>query len=225
MNSDTGNLTLPLEPNEKLEKLISEFGEEYTYPAREIFLEPGMYLKDVIYIKSGRTRHYMVGSDGSEKILYTLTDGWFFGETPCSMNKPTGLYSKTEIKTILYKIPAKTYQNLLDSNKIFRDAVLESYSRKMLNLRYEVANLTFNSCKDRLKRLFCTTADTAKLIEDQWYNLKVNYNQYELSTIVGGSRVTVSKLIGELCCDGFIRVVNRTMQVNAKKYKDYSDEN
>ncbi len=222
MNFDTGNLKLPLEPNKKLEKLICDYGQECIYPARHIFLEPGMHLKDVVYIMHGRTRHYMVGSDGTEKILYTLSDGWFFGETPCSVNEPTGLYSKTEIKTTLYKIPLAIYQNLLDNNKLFRDAVLESYAKKMLIMRYEIANLTFNSCKDRLKRLFCSNADISQLIEDQWYNLKVNYNQYELSTIVGGSRVTVSKLISELCCDGFIRVLNRTIQVNAKKYIEYS---
>lgn len=224
MNFDTGNLTLPHEPNEKLEMLIRDYGQECVYPARHIFLEPGMYIKAVIYIMRGRTRHYMVGSDGTEKILYTLNDGWFFGETPFSVNEPTGLYSKTEIKSTLYKIPTAEYQNLLDKNKLFRDAVLESYSRKMLIMRYEIANLTFNSCKDRLKRLFCSTADTTQLIEGQWYNLKVNYNQYELSTIVGGSRVTVSKLISELCCDGFIRVLNRTMQINGVKYKEYLEE-
>lgn len=220
MKFDTGNLMLPLEPNKKLEELICCHGQQYIYPARQIFLEPGMYLNDIIYIMRGRTRHYMIGSNGTEKILYTLSDGWFFGETPCSVNEPTGLYSKTEVKTILYKIPLDVYRNLLD-NKIFRDAVLESYAKKMLIMRYEIANLTFNSCKDRLKRLFCSTADTTLLIEEQWYNLKVNYNQYELSTIVGGSRVTVSKLISELCYDGFIRILNRTMQINAEKYKEY----
>lgn len=224
MNFDTSNLTLPVERNEKLEDLIRQYGQEYIYPARQVFLEPGTQMKDVIYIMNGRTRHYMVGDDGTEKVLYTLSDGWFFGETPCSVQEPTGLFSKTEVKTVIYKIPIAVYRDLLDNSKMFRDAVLESYSKKMLIMRHEIENLSFNSCKDRLRRLYCSTADTSELIENKWYNLKVSYTQYELSIIVGGARVTVSKLINELCQEGFIRVLNRNTQVNAKKCAEYSDK-
>lgn len=34
-------------------------------------------------------------------------------------------------------------------------------------------------------------------------------------------RVTVSKLLSELCNDNFIRVLNRKIQVNAKQYDEY----
>lgn len=218
---DTSNLAMPLEHDKNLDQLIREYGRECILPAGQIFLEPGTSLKDVIYIMKGRTRHYMVGADGTEKILYTLSDGWFFGEAPSSVNQPTGLFSKTEIKTVLYQIPLSIYHDLLDHNKIFRDAVLDNYSKKVLIMRYEIENLSFNSCKDRLRRLFCSTADTSRLIEGRWYNLKVSYTQYELSTIVGGARVTVSKLINELCTEGFIRMLNRNMQLNAKEYDEY----
>lgn len=114
MGLDISNLALPLEQNKKLEQLIRNYGRECIFPARYIFLEPGTPLKDVIYIMEGRTRHYMAGPDGTEKILYTLSDGWFFGEAPSSVNEPTGLFSKTEIQTVLYRIPLSTYHNLLE---------------------------------------------------------------------------------------------------------------
>ena len=53
-----------------------------------------------------------------------------------------------------------------------------------------------------------------RLIDGGWYKLKVHYTQYELSTIIGGARVTISKLINELCDEGFIRMLNRNVQVN-----------
>ena len=51
--------------------------------------------------------------------------------------------------------------------------------------------------------------------------MNVSYTQYELSTIVGGARVTVSKLISELCAEGFIRMLNHKLQINAGKYRKY----
>lgn len=211
------SLTLPNPDRETVSALLRSHSIITEYPARKIFLKPGDILNEVYYIAEGRTRHYMVASDGTEKILYILASGWFFGETPCDLHEPTGLYSETEVPTTVYKIPLPAYNNLLDTNKLFRDLILNSYSRKMLIMRHEIENLTFNSCKNRLKHLFCSAADTSRLIEGGWYNMKVHYTQYEISIIVGGARVTVSKLINELCDEGFIRMLNRNAQVSARK--------
>ncbi len=82
-----------------------------------------------------------------------------------SLQEPTGLFSKAEVKTQIYIIPLYTYERLVDTNKMFRDAIMENILKKMLIQRHEIENLTFNSCKDRLKRLFCSTADTDRLID------------------------------------------------------------
>ncbi len=224
MQLDKSSFTRPNTRSKVLEDLIREHSTSVVYPAKRVFLEPGMEPQGVYYIAEGRTRHYMVGSDGTEKILYTLSSGWFYGETPCSLQEPTGLFSQAEVKTQIYIIPRYTYEELIDTNKMFRDAILENYSNKMLIMRHEIENLTFNSCKDRLKRLFCSTADTDRLIEGNWYSLKVYYTQYELSTIIGGARVTISKLINELCDEGFIRLLNRNAQVNAEKYRNFMEK-
>lgn len=36
---------------------------------------------------------------------------------------------------------------------------------------------------------------------------------------MGGARVTITKLINELCAEGFIRVLNRKTQINIEQYK------
>lgn len=215
------NITKPNPVQKELEKLLQERSTVLTYPAKKVFLEPGMVLEGVYYIASGRTCHYMVALDGTAKVLYTLSAGWFFGEAPCYVGEPTGLYSRTQTKTIIYRIPYATYQKLVDTNKLFRDTMFYCYSAKVLIMRHEIENLTFNSCKDRIKRLFYATADTSRLVEGAWYDLNVHYTQYELSTIVGGARVTVSKLINELCREGFIRILNRRTQINAREYEKF----
>ena len=220
---DKSSFTIPNKRNEALEELIRENSTCVTYPAKRVFLEPGMEPQGVYYIAEGRTRHYMMAGDGTEKILYTLSAGWFYGETPVSLQEPTGLFSKAEVKTQIYIIPLRTYEHLVDTNKMFRDAIMENILKKMLILRHEIENLTFNSCKDRLKRLFCSTADTERLIDGGWYKLMVHYTQYELSTIIGGARVTISKLINELCDEGFIRMLNRNVQVNQEEYRKFME--
>ena len=105
MQLDKSSFTIPNKRNEALEELIRENSTCVTYPAKRVFLEPGMEPQGVYYIAEGRTRHYMMAGDGTEKILYTLSAGWFYGETPVSLQEPTGLFSKAEVKTQIYIIP------------------------------------------------------------------------------------------------------------------------
>ncbi len=213
------SVTLPMPKQNELTALIAQNGIKLEIPAKKVFLKPGDVLKGVYYIADGCTRHYMSAPNGAEKLLYTLSAGWFYGETPCVLQDATGLFSKAERASVLYLISSPKYEKLMAESELFRDAILLSYSKKMRILRQEVANLAFLSCKDRLWQLYCATADTSRVIDGGWYDLKFNYTQYELSTIVGGARVTISNLINELCAGGCIRVLNRKTQVSVKKYE------
>lgn len=219
MKRDSYGFTLPNQKKDELKRMLEAYAEKAVYPAKKIFLVPGDELRGIYYIVHGRTRHYVISMDGSEKILYTLTDGWFYGESSMILKEPTGLFSQAEEETTLYIIPYATYRMLLNSNEDFRMAVLENQARKTLMLRHEVENLSFNSCKERIKRLFYATADTAHLSDENWYELKMHYNQQEISSIIGGARITTNKLIRELCDEGFIRIVNRRIQLNVKAYQ------
>ena len=90
------NITLPLPKRNELTSLIEQNGVRMEVPAKKVFLKPGDTLNGVYYIAEGRTRHFMCAPDGAEKLLYTLSAGWFYGETPCVLHDSTGLFSKTE---------------------------------------------------------------------------------------------------------------------------------
>lgn len=218
---EKSSLTLPSPVQGELRTLIEQHAKPVTIPADRVFLEPGDMMNGVYFIADGRTRHYMVDENGTEKTLYTLASGWFYGEAVNTLREPTGLYACTEVQTVLYHIPTSDFEWLLDNVKLFREAILQSHSKKVLILCHEVENLAFNSCKDRLKRLFRSAADPQERTADGWYRLKIKYTQYEMGTIVGCSRVTVNKLMNELCDEGFIRILNRNIQINGKELERF----
>ena len=88
-------------------------------------------------------------------------------------------------------------------------------------LTREIDNLSFNSCKTRLMRIYCSQVDTGKIEDGKWYGLASKLTHNELAAIVGSARVTISKLINELCDDGFIRIINRRAQVNMAAYEKF----
>lgn len=217
------SLTTPNPNHKKLYTMICGHAEVLHLPAKKVFLEPGMPMDGIYYIIDGRTRHYMMNSSGVEKILYMLTTGWFYGLTACDLQRPTGLYSSTEVDSTLFRIPMEEYRELLNI-PLFRDAILECQARKTTIMRYEIENLTYNSCKDRLKFLLCATADQHCTVDGKWYKTNMNYTQYEISTIIGASRVTISKLLSELCDEGFVRTLNRRIEINISCCKAFLKE-
>ena len=96
------NVTLPVSNPNELQSLIAKNAVMLKIPAKTVFLEPGSKPEGVYYIASGRTRHYMIAQDGSEKILYTLSAGWFYGETPCALHDATGLQGGSPFHSLLH---------------------------------------------------------------------------------------------------------------------------
>lgn len=217
-------LTLPNLYNDELDALIVKNARRVFVPARTTFSAPGDDFNGVYYIKSGRVRYYMANDEGLEKVLYTLNDGWLFGEMSFYLGRKTGLYSQTELDTTLYKIPPEKCRDLLNDSPLFRDAFIRCLAHKILMARYEIENITFNPCKERILRLLCSAVDKATQPDPGWYDLKVKYTHYELGIIVGAARVTVSKILNELMNDGVIRSMNRRIQFSADKYEQHMKE-
>ena len=210
--------TEPLRTNQKFEELIKPFCEIKQYPAKYTFLEAGVESAGIYYIKSGRTKHYFIADDGTEKILYTLSDGWMFGESPVMLDEPTSLINVAMETSEVWIIPSGTAKRLYKENDIFRTAVTKNLCLKIKILRNDIEMLVFHPVKERILQLFCSTANRFELIDGKWYPLYNKYTHYEVSTIIGSARVTTSKLINELCLEGHIRMVNHNIQVNKDTY-------
>lgn len=209
------NFTLPSQVSDELETLIKQNGTVLHLAPKTVFCRMGEDPGGIFYIVNGRTNHYIIGQDGGEKLLYTLSRGWFFGESIHFLGEATTVTSRADIATTLCKLDHATFHRLIDQSALFRNAILLDDAKKMLIMRHEIENITFHSYKERLVKLFMVAADRSELVDGKWYNQRVHYTQNDLSTIIGSSRITVSKLLSELCEEGSIRMLNRRVQISA----------
>lgn len=225
MDINKRNLTFSYYKDEELEDIIRKNSIIKKIPAREIFMYPGEDIEYLYFIKEGKTRHYMSDPNGTEKILYILTKGWFFGEAAFVLDYgETSLYSKAEVDTSLYLIEKEKSQELLDNNKIFREGVMKSFAFKTMILRYEIENIIFNPAKERIKRFLAVSVNHGDIKNTDWIEIDSNYTHYEIGVLIGCTRVTVSKIMNRLAKEGFIRVVNNKIQINKKLYFDYINQ-
>lgn len=224
MDFERSNLTFKSQYDKAIEDLITRNSISVDFPRKKVFLVAGDSIDYLFYVQKGVTKHYMVNACGLEKVLYKLSPGWLFGETAYTLNKPTGLYSQAETDVTLRKIPWAAFSRLVATNQEFARYVMVCNCSKLLILRYEIENLTFNSVKDRIKRFYAASVNRASVVDHDWYDVKIHTTQSELGVIVGAARVTVNKHITELCDEKFIRIVNRSVQVNAASYDRYMEE-
>lgn len=209
-------------PNELFE-VIKPMADICTLPAGYLLYSPGDEKKCFYYLAKGTIRHFILDSLGNEKTLYLLASGWFFGECALVLKQQNCVFAETTSEVVVYRISYKNFQKLTDSSKLFTTIILENAIRKLLILTKEVGLLSLSSSKDRLRECIVSLADTTNCIDGNWYNLRQRYTQNEIGTLIGASRVTVSKMLSELCDEKFIRIVNRDIQLNIFSHDEYKE--
>ena len=101
---------------------------------------------------------------------------------------------------------------------------MKAFAFKTIVMRYEIENIIFNPVKDRIKRFLCTNVNYDNLNDSDWIDIDTEYTHYEIGVLIGCTRVTVSKMLNELAKKGFIRVVNKRIQISKECYLDYINQ-
>lgn len=203
--------------NPEVDALIAKMGRQRHLKKNEVFLIPGQLVSSLFYVHSGRTNHYMLDEQGSQKLLYSLSSGWFFGETPLFMETETNLLSLAITPTLLTEIPYKECNYLLGESELFRNALIHSLCSKLLTARYEIAQQAFSSCQDRILTLLWSMVSNCKETNREWVRLNNKITQAEIGEIVGVNRVTANRQINSLVHESYIRMNNGYMEINIPK--------
>jgi CRP/FNR family cyclic AMP-dependent transcriptional regulator len=210
-------VSFPAYINEPVNRMIESCARRIELPAKKIFVCPGDAIDTILFIAEGRTRHYMISSEGIEKVIYILNRGWFLRESVFVFDnfRVAARYSITEMKTVLFSIDFCQFNHLMEFPD-FAKALLRSSCIKNEVLRRHTESLTFDSGKKRFLKLLVSLADRNVIKDGTWHPLTVKYTQSEIASIIGVNRVTISRFTSELCDEGAIRVVNRRIQLNSK---------
>lgn len=220
MRYDFRNLIFREIIDEELEQELKVCSQETFVPRKKVFFVEGDELDKLYYIRSGIVLLYMSDRNGAEKALYRLTRGWFFGETVGQLGlKRTSLHFLACEDVCLYSIGRADVDRLLADSARFRDSLLACSCYKTLALRYEIANFTYCSAKTRLLKSLYRYVDASLVIDGQWHALSKKKTHYELATDIGATRVTISRLAGELCREGRLRIVNGQIQFSCDLYQ------
>lgn len=208
--------------NEELKLLIERYARREDIPQGTYYVKPGDVLREISYLYAGQSVHTMFNGDGQEKLSYILTDGWFLAEGLFSDGSDIRIaerYSFARTPLTLYRINRNVYRALIEK-PVFRNALINSISAKRAYLQRELESVILERTKDRLKKLFIMLSDPSSSADGEWYPLSHDYYHKDIASIIGSNRVTVSRFVSELAQEGFLRVVNKRIQISKDHITD-----
>jgi CRP-like cAMP-binding protein len=158
-------------------------------------------------VASGAVKVVVPSEDGEEAILATLRRGDFLGELALLDGAPRSASAVALEVTEALALPRDQFRNLIASEPAIRDALLAALAGELRRLTTHVAELHFLDLTGRL------AARLARLAEEHGQRqpngeikLDAPLTQSDLAAMIGATRQSVNKLLGEFEMDGLLRI-------------------
>ena len=173
----------------------------------EVLFHEGDPGDSLLIVASGSVKVVVPSEEGDEAILATLRRGDFLGELALLDGAARSASAIALEATEALALPRDRFNALVASEPAIRDALLSSLAGELRRLTAHVAELHFLDLTGRL------AARLARLAEehgvrgaDGSIRLDAPLTQGDLAAMIGATRQSVNKLLGEFEGEGVLRL-------------------
>lgn len=158
-------------------------------------------------VASGAVKVAVPSEDGEEAILATLRRGDFLGELALLDGAPRSASAVALEATETLALPREQFLALVATEPAIRDALLASLAGELRRLTTHVAELHFLDLTGRLAaRLTRLAEEHGQKLPGGGVRLDALPTQSDLAAMIGATRQSVNKLLGEFEADGLLRM-------------------
>lgn len=156
------------------------------------------------YLKSGRVRVYMTSPDGVEHTLSSAESGDILGEAAFFDKMPRISSAEALSEAVVAVISEDLLLTLTKENPRLALELLKMQALRVRELSAQLDAMTFLNADERIARLLLANINEKG---------EVFLTHEQIADATGVTRVTVSKILGELREKGFIRTEYRRIVV------------
>ena len=158
-------------------------------------------------IVSGEVKISLPSETGDEAILATLQPGAVFGELALLDGAPRSATASALSATETIVLPRDRFRDLIATEAHVRDALLASIAGELRRLTTHVEELHFLDITGRLAARLVRLANEGGAPTDQGgIRLRSTLTQADLAAMVGCTRQSVNKLLGQFTDEGLLRL-------------------
>jgi CRP/FNR family cyclic AMP-dependent transcriptional regulator len=163
---------------------------------------------DALFIvASGTVKVAVPSEEGEEAILATLRRGESLGELSLLDGAPRSASAIALEPVEAMTLPRKQFMELLATDAVLRDALLAQLAAEVRRLTTHVADLHFLDLAGRLAaRLARLAEEHGERLDGGAIRLDAPPTQGDLASMIGATRQSVNKLLGEFADEGLLRL-------------------
>lgn len=195
------------EINGSLQKILNSHAHGRTYEKGQIIYRQGETPQCFYYLLSGRASIFMNSPDGMEKTLGTAMPGEILGEAAFFDKYPRISSAVATEKSSIAVIDGGKFIELIKDYPRLALDLLESQAKRIRLLSAQIDSMTFLQADRRIAQILLEYKTTRK------NKTVVLLTHEEIGSLVGASRVTVSKILNTFAKKGMIKTNYREIEI------------
>jgi len=184
---------------DKLVDEIEERGEFKTFPANEILMRKGQYIRSTMLVLQGLIKIYREDDDGNEFLMYYLKPGeaCALSLVCAAKHEASPIMAKTVTETEVMMVPVDNMSEWMSKFKSWYQFVIETYRSRFDELLVTLDNVAFRSMDERLEFYL-------KRAKEAQQTTLLNISHQEIAQELNTSREVISRLLKKMEQKGWV---------------------
>ena len=169
---------------------------------------PGEPAKKIYLIREGAVRLSRVYESGEETLVSLLREDSLFGVLSFTDDPPTKRkYHATALTSVVVEsAPVISIKKAIASNTNIGFLLLQGLSNRVMQTESIIESLTHKDISSKLVNYLLLLCKDFGVKEGARIIINLHISHQEIADAIGSTRVTITKLIGELKCLGLLAV-------------------
>lgn len=189
-----------------------------------LILGPEKPMKALFLLKQGTVRLYRSNAAGKQLTVDLLGDGNIFGETSSFSLTDDFVYAEAMSDVYVCVIGKTQFETLISENPKLAIKFIEILSSRLKEIYEMSENLALHSVKYRILSLLLKLSEKFGKRKNEWQTIDIKLTHYDIATMIGSTRETVSATIGDLKKAGYIKKNPLVFAVHASKTNLFLEE-
>ncbi|MCA0988276.1 Crp/Fnr family transcriptional regulator [Guptibacillus algicola] len=186
-----------------------------------IIVGPTKPMKALFLLKQGNVRLYRSNDSGKQLTVDILGDGNIFGETTSFSLSDDSVYVEAMSDVYLCIIGKEQFETLLSENPKLAIKFIEILSARLREVYEMSEHIALRSVKYRVLSLLLKLSEKFGKRKNEWQTIEIKVTHYDIATMIGSTRETVSATIGELKKAGYIKKNPLIFAIHAEKANEF----
>lgn len=187
-------------------QVIADNAPMRTYSAGELLFSPHNPVETLFILKRGRVRVFRVSEDGRALTTAIITPGTIFGEMVLLGQSMYDNFAEALDEAVVCVMSKADVHRFLLADQRIASRIAEILGTRLAEMERRLSDSVFKSVPQRIASTLCTLARESPRTGVLTRGQQITLTHEQLAALVGTSRETATKVLGEFAERGLLRL-------------------